>query len=327
MRKVSGIGNAVIDLFVSGTDESIAEAGLTKEGFHLVSLSEWTAYAKKFQMIFISPGGSMCNALSTLSLLGLKCQLVASIANDSFGTTLKTHFNDLNITLDNANVGEKDATGRALVIITPDNKRTLVLHLGASKSLSGRHVSMHPILGSKGLILEGYLVARNNSRDAIERGVEIAHIQNITSVFTLSNTKIVNEYREHFLRYADMNVDMIFGNAGEFGALFGTKTLEETVNACKRRDNLSVITQGKSGALLCQKDKVIEIPELESRKIIDKTGANDQFLAGFLAAYLKGAELAPAGRFGSVLSSAVIEQISGIFHRDIKDIVARASYS
>ena len=325
MIKVAGIGNALIDVFVDGTDAKIAEAGLTKGGTHIVSLKEWAEYAKQFPMIFLSPGGETCNTFSTLALLGMQCQMFASIGKDDFGATLKDHFSGLGINTENVHTMDKKATGRALVIVTPDQVRTHVIHLGACQELSGQHVSMHSMLDSKALVLEGFTVANDSTREAVARGVEISHIQDIISVLTLSGSQLVTTHREHFNKYLAKNVNVVFGKVSEFNALFDTSSVEESVSACKDRENLSIITQGAEGAVLCQKGQVIEIPPVQAKKIIDNTGAGDQFLAGFLTAYLKGASLAPAGRFGSVLGSAIIEQISGIFHRDIKDIVARAT--
>ena len=325
MQKVAGIGNALIDVFVDGSDAAIAQAGLKKGKTHLVSLKEWGEYAKKFPMVFTSPGGAMCNILSTLSLVGLECQMVASIGKDSFGTTLKDHCGSLKINLENANVTENEITGRVLIIATPDHVETHVVYLGACVHLSGQHVSMHAMLDSKALILEGYLVSNESAREAIERGVEIAHIQNIVSVLTFSGAKMVQKYREYYQRYIEKNVNITSGNIAEYMALLEVDSVTEVIAACKDRDTLSVITRGAEGAILCQKGDVIEIPPVLAKKVLDRTGASDQFLAGFLAAYLKGAKMQASGRFGAVLGSAVIEQISGIFHRDIKDIVARAT--
>ena len=324
MNKVAGIGNVAVDVFVNGTDEQLAELNLAKETTYLVSLKEWAEYSKKFPMVFTAPGAPMCSTFSTLALLKMECLLVTAIGDDHSGKTLKAHFEEMGISIENANNSEKERTSRALIIITPDNQRTVLIYLGACEHLSGRHVSMHPMLDCRALILEGYLIGNENARNAIARGAEISHIQNITSVLTLSEANTVKKHRELFHKHIQMGINIVFGNAEQFGVLCGTSSIKETVNACKSRDELSIITQEGGGAVVCQKDTVVEIPATPTKNIIDTTGADAQFLAGFLTAYLKGADIAPAGRFGSVLSSAIIEQISGIFHRDIKDIVARA---
>ena len=323
MKKVAGVGNALIDVFAEATDEQVAEAGLTKGTIHSVTLDEWRGYFKKFATSFTSPGGPMLNGLSTLSSLGLECHLVTSIGNDSFGTMLQEHFDGLNINVENANILSSDVTGRALVLLTPDHYRTLVIHFGAGAHLAGKNVSMQAMLDCNVLILEGYLVKYDSARDAISRGIEISHMQDMISVLTLADSGIVDTYRDLYNGYLNKHVDIMFGNIDEFQVLYEVASVEEVVDACKDRDTLSIITRGAEASVLCQKGNVVEVPPISAKKILDRTGAGDQFLAGFLAAYMRGAQLAPAGRFGSVLGSAVIEQISGVFHRDIKDVIAR----
>ncbi|NQY82753.1 MAG: adenosine kinase [Alphaproteobacteria bacterium] len=323
MKKVVGIGNALIDVFVDGNDAKLKEHGLTKGTMHLARLEEWVKYAKVFPMTLISPGGSVCNSFSTLAQLGLDCRLIAVLGKDSYCETIKNHFSDLKIDVENVTVLTKDATGRSLIIITPDGERTMVTHLGACARLNATHVSIHSMMECSALILEGYLISGNGGREALSRGVEIAHVQDITSVLTLSDSTLVKTHREDFIKLLNYNVDILFGNLHEYNALLNTDSMGAVVSAIKDRGQLSIITNSENGSVICQKGKVIEIPPITAKKVINTTGAGDQYLAGFIAAHLKGTHNEAAGHFASVLGSAAVEQISAIFHRDIKDIIAR----
>jgi len=87
-------------------------------------------------------------------------------------------------------------------------------------------------------------------------------------------------------------------------------TLEKTgqdERALARRCGALVVTRGEQGSTIRERDRVIEIPPVAARRIVDPTACGDAYRAGLLAGRARGLAFETAGRIGSLLGSYQVE--------------------
>ena len=129
----------------------------------------------------------------------------------------------------------------------------------------------------------------------------------LTVALDLSNFNIVNGFKELLKEVITAYVDILFSNESEAEAYTGLLA-HEAINVISKDVGISVVTIGKDGVLAKNKDRLIHDMALSSN-VVDTTGAGDNFAAGFLFGYLRGATLEKSARIGSILSGNVIETV------------------
>jgi adenosine kinase len=81
--------------------------------------------------------------------------------------------------------------------------------------------------------------------------------------------------------------------------------LEE--DALAERCGAIVVTRGERGSTIREGDRVIEIPPVPARRVVDPTACGDAYRAGLLAGRARGLPFETAGRMGSLLGSYQVE--------------------
>jgi sugar/nucleoside kinase (ribokinase family) len=67
-----------------------------------------------------------------------------------------------------------------------------------------------------------------------------------------------------------------------------------------------VVTRGEHGSVLVSKTERAVVPAAPVAKVVDTTGAGDQYAAGVLYGLARGLDLAICGRLGSLAAAEVI---------------------
>ncbi|MEM3406702.1 MAG: carbohydrate kinase family protein [Nitrososphaerota archaeon] len=70
-----------------------------------------------------------------------------------------------------------------------------------------------------------------------------------------------------------------------------------------------IVTMERKGSILYYEDKIVKIPAIPVRKIIDATGAGDTYMASFLIEYIKNKDPIKSALFASCAASLKIETI------------------
>ena len=104
--------------------------------------------------------------------------------------------------------------------------------MGASTTLSDKDIEPSFFNNIDYLLIEGYLWSSESARKAILKAVEISKKKGIKIVFSLSDSNLVQMFREDFIKLISSDVDILIGNESEFDELLGkteeVKFLEET---------------------------------------------------------------------------------------------------
>jgi sugar/nucleoside kinase (ribokinase family) len=88
---------------------------------------------------------------------------------------------------------------------------------------------------------------------------------------------------------------------------------EDPIKAVKKIKTIGpeivIVTMEKRGSILCFKDKIVKVPAIPVRKLVDATGAGDTYIASFLIEYIKNKDPIKSALFASCAASLKIEMI------------------
>ena len=126
---------------------------------------------------------------------------------------------------------------------------------------------------------------------------------------SLSDLFCVERHKPHFLELVKNKLDITFANEQEIISLINAKNFEEVIDFAREINKLMVITRGEKGALVVNKDEVVECSAKDNLKIKDLTGAGDLFAGGFLHGLTNNMSIKESLETGTEMSSKVIQII------------------
>jgi sugar/nucleoside kinase (ribokinase family) len=101
-------------------------------------------------------------------------------------------------------------------------------------------------------------------------------------------------------------------------ALAETDDLEAAVKAFTRDGLTLCVTRSEKGSLIINGTERFDIPAVPVGKVVDTTGAGDQYAAGVLAGRAKGLSWGEAGSLGSLAAAEVISHYGARPERTIE---------
>jgi sugar/nucleoside kinase (ribokinase family) len=162
------------------------------------------------------------------------------------------------------------------------------------------------IEGSAIVYLEGYLFDPSEARRAFAKAAGLAHAAGRKIAITLSDAFVVDRHRGALLGFIEGQCDIVLANESEVKALFETDDFDAAAAKLGAMTSVCAITRGEAGSLvLAGRDSAV-IPAFPVEKVVDTTGAGDQYAAGFLLGIARGLPLATAGRLGALAAAEVI---------------------
>jgi fructokinase len=309
-KKILGIGNAIIDIFVQVSDDYLKKNNLHKGSMKLISEDEFNKLISSIKIKKIVAGGSAANTMAGISYLNGNSFFIGKINNDEFGNLYKKSLEDAKVTFLYLKKKENLSTGASIILITPDSERTMCTYLGVSSQLAADDIKEEALL-DKGLIfLEGYLWDKGNSEKMFKHVIKIAKKNKIKIAMSLSDIFCVQRHKKDFLKLLKDDLDILIGNENEMTELTNSKNLLSAVNKIKNTKKLIVITRNEKGSLAINNSNTIECESSKVKKILDLTGAGDLFAAGFLNEYVNNQiSIKKCLVNGSILASKIIQKI------------------
>ncbi|MEI7664068.1 MAG: PfkB family carbohydrate kinase, partial [Bacteroidota bacterium] len=141
MKKILGMGNALVDIMISLESDTILDMlGLPKGSMQLVDKerSNSVLSALKDYQRSVSAGGSAANTIHGLAMLGAKTGYIGVIGEDELGGFFVRDL--IKAGVDPHMIHSNQETGRAVALVTPDSERTFATFLGAALELSAEHL-------------------------------------------------------------------------------------------------------------------------------------------------------------------------------------------
>jgi sugar/nucleoside kinase (ribokinase family) len=302
-KSILGIGNALIDVLINISDDSVLQKfGLAKGSMTLVDSALSAEIKKETKNLnrIIQTGGSAANTVHGVAKLGGQCGYIGKISNDEMGNFFVSDFTEHNI--HPHFFFSETGTGHATALISMDSERTFGTYLGAALELTPGEMSAE-IIGKYGILhIEGYLV---QNHALIEEAMKIAKENGLLVSIDMASFNIVEQNLDFLHEIIRKYVDIVFANEEEALALTGKNPLE-AVQAIAQMCSIAVVKLGAQGSVIQTGERVIRIDAISAQSI-DTTGAGDIYAAGFLYALTQNLPLEVAGRIGSLLAGNVVE--------------------
>lgn len=308
MKKVLGIGNALVDVLIRlESDELLEKFQLSKGSMTLVDREKMNAVLSYSDSIGLdvnsrrSSGGSVANTIHGLAQLGGSAGYIGKIGDDEWGTFFRSYMEQNNICA-GLFLGKEDC-GKSIVLISPDSERTFATYLGAAIELNAADLTIDVFKGYDFFQLEGYLV---QNHDLVEAAVKLAKQAGSRISIDLASFNIVEENLEFLQRIVTQYVDIVFANEDEARAFTGKSDPAEALEEIAKLCSIAVVKIGKDGSLIKEGDQVCKIDVIPA-KAIDTTGAGDLYASGFFFGLANGQSIEVCGKIGSITSGNIVE--------------------
>ena len=307
---ISALGNALVDTQYMVDHEFLSEIGLEADSMTLATPEEHAPIIKKLKEMGAESvsdcGGSATNSLVAASNYGSSCHHVCRVADDLDG---KKYLESLQMAgVKHIGVSKEDSdlpTGKCLIFVTPDAKRTMSSMLGISAFLGPKDIDYDAVQNSKIFYIEGYMVTSDENFSAVTSVLENISGDTLKAL-SLSDAGIVNGFKEKFKKIESFGIDMIFCNDDEAIAFAGKENLDDSIEFFKSQSYMIAITVGAEGSIIIKDGNVIFSPAIQINPV-DTNGAGDMYAGSFMHAFLKGHTLEECAEFSNYASSKVVE--------------------
>lgn len=303
---VVGIGNAIVDVLAKVGDGFLTERNLHKGGMTLLD----AATAGKIYTDIVPErevsGGSAANTVAGMASLGSDCAFIGKVYDDELGQNFRRDIGAAGIDFFTPPLLEGPATGRSIVLVTPDAERSMFTYLGASTRLTAEDIDENIIKASRYVYLEGYLWDEAHAKEAVLKACELAHKYNRKIAFTLSDCNCIIRHREDLLKLVTDCVDVLFANENEIKALFNTDDFMAALDMIKPLVEIAAITRNAKGSVVVNGRVKIFVEAEKMDNVVDSTGAGDLYAAGFLYGMTKDRSLGTCAMIGSIAASEII---------------------
>ncbi|MFT4255282.1 MAG: adenosine kinase [Caulobacter sp.] len=320
---VAAIGNAIVDVIAQCDDAFLDAQGLVKGSMALIDTTRAASLYDAMAAGIEASGGSAANTLAGVASFGGKAAFIGKVADDQLGRVFTHDMRAIGGLFTTSPLTEGPATAQCLINVTPDAQRTMSTYLGACVELTAADVDPAIIEAAQYAYLEGYLFDPLEARRAFAKAAALSHGAGRKIAITLSDSFVVERHRDALLGFVETQCDIVFANASEVCALFQTDDFDAAVKELAGRVEIAAVTRSEKGSVVAQGDSFHEISAFPVEKVVDTTGAGDQYAAGFLYGLSQGRSLADCGKLGSLAAAEVIAHYGPRPQVKLRDLAAQ----
>lgn len=306
---VYAIGNAIVDKEFEVTDDIFQQFNIDKGMMTLVEQDHQQILLQELKDRYglkkRASGGSAANSIIATQYFGGQAFLSCKVANDESG---EFYNKDLIAAGVDTNPNEQEtsgATGKCLVMVSPDAERTMCTHLGVAGDLGPEELEPEALRSSKFLYIEGYLITSPKARDAVLQARQIAKEHNIKTALTFSDPSMVEFFGNDMKLFIGEGVDMLFCNHREASLWTGESDVQAAAEKLTQSAKQFAITLGADGALLFDGHDYINIEPFPVTAV-DTNGAGDMFAGAFMYAITHGYSFHAAGQLACRASAEIV---------------------
>ncbi len=303
---VVGLGNAIVDVISQTDDAFLKEWNIQKDSMTLIEEERADALTKASNDALETSGGSGANTIAGVASFGGNAAYIGKVSADRLGKVFRDDMARIGVPFDTAPLIDGAATARSIIFVTPDGARSMNTFLGASVEFSPSDVDATTVEAGGILYLEGYLFDKDAAKAAFVHAAEIAHAAGRKVALTLSDSFCVDRHRESFRQLIRSQIDILFANEAELLSLYETEDFDTAIDMLRADNALAAVTRSEKGSVVIGDGEPITVPAEPVDKVVDTTGAGDQYAAGFLYGYALDLPLATCAKLGHIAAAEVI---------------------
>ena len=306
---VVAIGAALIDVLHGADDAFLTAHKIPKGRMDLIDEERALYLTELFADAAVVAGGSAGNTVTGVVSFGGRAGFIGKVADDALGARFAQAYREVGAHYGTAPLAGPPGTGRCLIVVTPDGERSMSTYLGASGLVEPKDIDRDLIRGASITFLEGYLFDRESAKAAFVHAAEIARGAGRKVAVTLSDVFCVERHRASFQHLVANHVDIAFANEDELLSLYETKDFDAALKTARAVCPIMAVTRGAKGSVITRGRETFEVPPVPVDRVVDTTGAGDQYAAGFLFGFARGRPLSECGALGSLAASEVISHV------------------
>lgn len=303
---VAGLGNAIVDVIAPVNDGFLLQHNIAKGVMTLIDDYRAGQLYEVLQGATEIGGGSAANTMAGLASLGGKGLFIGKVKRDRLGESFVRSMKETGVHFPVPFAEDGPPTACCLIAVTPDGQRSMSTYLGASRELHPNDIKDEEVASASVMYVEGYLWDLPDAKAAIRKAIASAKKAGRKIAFTLSDPFCVSRWRDEFRALLKTDLDILFANEEEAKALFEVDEFDSVLQALRDWPGIVALTRSAKGCVVAKGREVHVIDAVPVARVIDTTGAGDQYAAGFLYGLTHGKSLADCGRLGSLAAAEVI---------------------
>ncbi|BFV59470.1 PfkB family carbohydrate kinase [Kitasatospora sp. CMC57] len=259
--------------------------------------------------IAVLPGGSAANSAAWAAHSGAEVRLLSRVGTDSadwhraelLGAGVRPHLV----------VDPQLSTAVVICLVDAEAERTFVTDSGAAARLGPADWDPALLDGVARLHLSGYLYFADQGRKLAELAVAAADARGVPVSVDPASTGFIERLGVATFRAAIEGAGLLLPNLAEARLLAGTDDPAAAAELLSAAHGEAVVKLGPQGALAARAGKVVARIPAAPCVPVDSTGAGDAFTGAFLAARLRGVELAEATAAGCAAGARSVALTGG----------------
>jgi sugar/nucleoside kinase (ribokinase family) len=328
---VAALGNAIVDVIASVDDRFLLTHRIAKGGMTLID--EFRAgelhkaladNSQALSGLHEVAGGSAANTMAGLASLGGSGLFIGKVKADRLGQVFAKSMTEHGVAFSTPPAPDGSSTASSMIAVTPDAQRSMNTYLGACREMVPDDVDEEQVAEAKLLYIEGYLWDEENAKHASRKAIAAMKGAGGRVALSLSDSFCVGRFRDEFLHLLDREVNILFANEEEAKALFQVSEFDQVVDAARKWGGIAAITRSAKGCVVMEEGQAHTIAAEPVARVIDTTGAGDQFAAGFLYGLTHDKDLKACGRLGVIAAAEVISHYGARPEVSLKSLAAGA---
>jgi sugar/nucleoside kinase (ribokinase family) len=259
-------------------------------------------------------GGSAANTGYDLVRLGLRVALIGRIGNDGFGDFLEQEARRVGCDSSSLRRDPSAGTSSSLVIVTPDGERAFIHAIGANANLEPADIALETLAlrGCKVLHVAGFFALTKMegergepTRDVFARATALGMTTSLDCVWDASGRW------QRVIGAVLPQTDLFCPSIHEARGILGLPESATPGIVARGLFDLGVrqvvvLKMGPLGSFVMARDGEHHHVPAPFVDTVDGTGAGDAFIAGFLAARLRGQGLLESVRLGNATGALCV---------------------
>ena len=320
---VVAVGNAIVDVLKVVPDAFLTEESIAKAGMTLIDETRANHLTARFDDSVIAAGGSAANTMTGVASFGGRAGFIGKVADDALGARFTTEFRAAGVAFATPPLAAPPGTARCLIAVTADGQRSMSTYLGASTFLVANDIDEELIAAGGLLFLEGYLFDRDEAKAAFVHAAEIARGAGRKVALTLSDLFCVERHRDSFKHLVAGHIDILFANEREILGLYETDSLAAALNMARNVCPIVIVTRSELGSVIATSEDTHTVAPAPVSRVVDTTGAGDQYAAGFLFGHARGRPLPECGALASLAAAEVISHMGPRPEGSLRELALR----
>lgn len=241
-------------------------------------------------LLTVTTGGNVSNVGIDLAKLGFRVGAITRVGNDSLGRFLLQEYAALGLETSGVTVDAEAQTSATFVAVDKSGERTFFHTRGCMANFRAQDVLAHSgLLGRSQWLVFGYLGLLPEVHGELP-GLLRTIRERTGCRIVLDTGGIPPRMAERPLKALLSSVDCFVPSLAEAVRLTGAKSVEAIVRKLRRamENGIVGVKLGAKGCYIDDGARGEYVPAVRVRTVADTTGAGDAFVAGLVAALLKG---------------------------------------